>query len=63
MAGRGVQVVEDRLHHARVEQQALDAGALEAPALVGGPAVDQEPLALDVDGGGAGWRVGHVVVS
>jgi hypothetical protein len=60
MARGRVQVVEDRLHHARVQQQPLDADAFEAPPRVGRPPVDQEPLALDVDGGGAGWNVGHL---
>src|SRR5207248_2547445 len=49
----GVQVVERRLDHTRVEQQALDTVAPPGAALVGRLAVDPEVLAADLDAGRA----------
>ena len=52
-----VLVVEDRLYHAGVEQQALHRLTLEAAAFVGRPAVDQELLSVD------GYaRLGHLTL-
>src|SRR5207244_8079575 len=56
----GVEVVEDALHHAGIEQQALDLMALPGPACVGGPAIDPEGVSPDGYFSPALWDAGLV---
>ncbi len=62
----GVQIVEDRLHHPRVEEQPFDSLAVEGAAFVGERAVDEELLAANgdfrasrLDGRGGGRQAEH----
>src|SRR4029077_15778263 len=52
-------VIEDALHHPRIEQEALDRSALPRTALIGGSAVVEEGVAPDRDLGPA--RDGDIV--
>src|SRR5262245_45065766 len=54
----GIQVVEDRLHHSRVEQQPFDFLAVEAASFVGELAIDEELLAANRDFGAMRGRLG-----
>src|SRR5262249_32601159 len=50
-ARRRILVIDDRIRHARVEQQSLDRLVLPAASLIGQLSVDQEAIALDRDNG------------